>query len=156
MSSLPETASPLIREMRPADLAVIVAIEERNYGFPWSRVVFSDCLMAGYLCVVLEVDGRVVGYTILSTAAAEAHILNLCVDPDFQRRGLGRRLLDYLLGYARDVQIERLFLEVRPSNIAAIELYTRADFVRLGLRKSYYQAENGQREDALVLMRDFG
>jgi len=138
--------------MRPADLDAVVGIEQRAYEFPWSRSIFQDCLMAGYYCQVLEVAGVLVGYAILSTAAGEAHILNLCVAPERQRHGLGSRLLDELLGYATELHVERMFLEVRPTNAAAIKLYSRAGFERLGLRKAYYRTATG-REDAVVLVR---
>lgn len=155
MSAQPDTFNnPAIRTMRPDDLAAVVAIEERAYEFPWSRGIFNDCLLAGYYCAVLEVDAAVTGYTIMSVAAAEGHILNLCVGNSLRRRGLGRKLLDYLLEHVGAVNIERLFLEVRPSNAAAIALYDSAGFTRLGVRKGYYKTLDG-REDALVFMREF-
>jgi ribosomal-protein-alanine N-acetyltransferase len=140
--------------MRPADLDVITEIEEQTYDFPWSRGIFSDCLMAGYLCIVLDDNSDVIGYAIISIAAAEGHILNLCVDSPMQRQGLGRQMLDYLLDQCSLMGVERLFLEVRPSNAAAIALYENAGFGPLGVRKEYYKAVSG-REDALVLVYDF-
>jgi ribosomal-protein-alanine N-acetyltransferase len=136
------------------DLDAVAAIEVDSYAFPWSRGIFSDCLMAKYPSVVLDAGGQVVGYAILSVAAAEAHILNLCVTEKMQRQGLGRQLLDYLLQLAKSMHVERMLLEVRPSNAAAIRLYERAGFVRMGLRKNYYRADYG-REDALVLALEF-
>jgi ribosomal-protein-alanine N-acetyltransferase len=140
--------------MRASDLDAVAAIEASTYMFPWSRGIFSDCLMAGYPSFVLDTGGDVVGYAILSVAAAEAHILNLCVAEKSQRRGLGRQLLQHLLQLARSLNVERLFLEVRPSNAAAIRLYESSGFSRMGLRKDYYRAING-REDALVLALEF-
>jgi len=149
VSAQPGSFQPVIRSMQHADLDTVVEIEGAAYQFPWGRQIFSDCLMAGYLSSVLDTGTQIVGYSILSTAAAEAHILNLCVEPDFQRSGLGRQLLDHLLDYTSAIGVERIFLEVRPSNEAAIQLYERAGFVQLGVRKSYYRAAEG-REDALV------
>jgi ribosomal-protein-alanine N-acetyltransferase len=145
---------PAIRAMRADDLDAVVAIEERAYDFPWSRGIFNDCLLAGYYCVVLEADGVVSGYAIMSVAAAEGHRLNLCVENQLRRQGLGRHLLNCLLERVSAMNIERLFLEVRPSNAAAIALYDSAGFTRLGLRKGYYKAHDG-REDALVFVREF-
>lgn len=154
MSAQPGASVPIIRVMRPSDLDAVTEIEQRSYNFPWGRGIFSDCLMAGYLCIVLESEGCVIGYAIVSTAAAEGHILNLCVDVDWHRLGYGQQLLDYILDYTVDKRILRLFLEVRPSNRAAIALYENSGFTNLGVRKAYYKAEHG-REDALVLVREF-
>ena len=151
MSAEPGSFQPVIRPMQHADLEAVLEIESVAYQFPWSRQIFADCLMAGYFASVLDTGTQVIGYSILSTAAAEAHILNLCVDPDCQRAGYGRQMLDHLLDYADAVGVERMFLEVRPSNIAAIALYENAGFVQLGVRKSYYRAAEG-REDAMVLV----
>lgn len=151
MSAEPGNFSPAIRPMTHADLDAILEIEVAAYQFPWSRQIFTDCLMAGYLSSVLDTGTRVIGYSILSTAAAEAHILNLCIDPDCQRQGYGQQMLDHLLDYADAIGVERIFLEVRPSNVAAVKLYENAGFVQLGVRRSYYRAADG-REDALVLV----
>jgi len=153
MSAQPGDQAPVLRPMLPGDLDAVLDIESRAYRYPWSRTIFGDCLMAGYECIVLDTGEGLVGYAILSLAAAEAHILNLCVDPEYQQQGFGGQLLSYLLDYARDLQVERMFLEVRPSNAAALALYARESFVRLGVRKAYYRAAEG-REDALVLVRE--
>jgi ribosomal-protein-alanine N-acetyltransferase len=154
MSAQPENFVPELRAMCSADLDSVAAIENSIYTFPWGRGVFSDCLIAGYPCFVLEIDDTVVGYAIMSVAAAEGHILNLCIAARLQRQGLGQRLLDRLLELSNELQIERLFLEVRPSNTAAVNLYETNSFIHLGIRKGYYKAAEG-REDALVLLRDF-
>jgi len=78
----------------------------------------------------------------------------LCVDNRLRQQGLGRKLLNYLLARVGEQNMERLFLEVRPSNAAAIELYGSAGFTRLGVRKGYYKTRDG-REDALVFVREF-
>uniref|UniRef100_A0A0U1PBG9 [Ribosomal protein bS18]-alanine N-acetyltransferase n=1 Tax=Mizugakiibacter sediminis TaxID=1475481 RepID=A0A0U1PBG9_9GAMM len=96
-------------------------------------------------------DGtRVIGYGILSVAAGEAHVLNVCVTPAEQGRGHGRRLLQRLIDLARWHGAERVFLEVRPSNAHAIAMYERAGFNEIGRRPNYYPAARG-REDAIVM-----
>jgi ribosomal-protein-alanine N-acetyltransferase len=155
MSAQPGIAIPHVRAMRQADLDAIAAIESRSYDFPWGYGIFSDCLIASYYCIVVEVDGEITGYAIMSIAAAEAHILNLCVDVTWQRQGLGRLLLDEILNYARRQSVQRIFLEVRPSNAVAVRLYEEAGFNRLGVRPDYYQARSG-REDALVFAIQLG
>jgi ribosomal-protein-alanine N-acetyltransferase len=141
-----------IRTMKQEDLAHVSDIERRSYDFPWSHGVFRDCLLAGYQCVVLERDGEVTGYGILSVAAGEAHILNLCIEPSFRSHGYGERLLDDILFRARTSLVREIFLEVRPTNIHALALYKKKGFHRVANRPAYYQAREG-REDASVLTK---
>ncbi len=139
-----------IRAMTHDDLSMVSDIERRSYEFPWSHGVFRDCLLAGYNCVILEYGEMLAGYGILSIAAGEAHVLNLCVDPNFRSLGYGTRLLDELLSRARFAAVKEVFLEVRPSNTNAIALYRKKGFHQIARRSAYYQAHDG-REDAEVL-----
>jgi len=141
-----------IREMNHEDLALVSDIERRSYQFPWSHGVFRDCLLAGYQSIVLIREERVVGYGILSIAAGEAHILNLCIDLEYRALGYGERLLDELLYRARSASVREIFLEVRPSNTTAIALYRKKGFHQIAARPAYYQAHDG-REDAAVLAK---
>ena len=136
--------------MREADLPEIMAIEQRAYVFPWTQGVFRDCLLANHPAWVLVAQGEIIGYAVLSVAADEAHILNLCTAPEAQGNGHGRRLLRTLLQLARGRGAHRVFLEVRPSNAAAIALYHDEGFNEIGRRPRYYPAHGG-REDALVM-----
>jgi ribosomal-protein-alanine N-acetyltransferase len=142
---------PRIRIMRPEDLPQVVRIEHEAYEFPWSPGIFRDCLKAGHACWVMSWPGEICGYGILSAAAGEAHILNLCVDPQYQGMGHGRRMLRRLVDLARWHGAHRVFLEVRPSNVAAHQLYLDNDFAEIGRRPRYYPAAQG-REDAIVMM----
>jgi [ribosomal protein S18]-alanine N-acetyltransferase len=139
-----------IRLMQPADLKLVAAVERAAYQYPWSLGIFRDCLLAGYHCLVLDVGGSVTGYGIMSIAAGEAHLLNLCVHPNAQRFGYGRRLLNALLQRAAEADADKVFLEVRPSNEIALRLYRSIGFEQIGIRPAYYQAGNG-REDAVIL-----
>ena len=141
-----------IRPMGHDDLSMVSDIERRSYEFPWSHGVFRDCLLAGYHCMVLERDGRVAGYGILSIAAGEAHILNLCVDPHYRSHGFGEQLLDAILARSRAANVREIFLEVRPSNVTALALYRKKGFHKVARRPAYYQASDG-REDAAVLAK---
>lgn len=139
-----------VRLMQPSDLKAVAAVERAAYDYPWSLGIFRDCLLAGYYSLVLEAAGSVAGYGIMSIAAAEAHLLNLCVHPNSQRHGYGRRLLNALIGKAQDAGVDKVFLEVRPSNKRALALYQSVGFERIGMRPAYYQAPQG-REDAVIL-----
>lgn len=142
----------IIRAMSHDDLKVVSDIERRSYEFPWSHGVFRDCLLAGYQCLVLVRENYVIGFGILTIAAGEAHILNLCVAPEFRARGYGERLLDELLYHARSAQVREIFLEVRPSNDTALRLYRKKGFHQIAARPAYYQSHEG-REDAAVLVK---
>lgn len=144
---IPEFA---LRKMCEDDLPAVAAAERASYAFPWSEGVFRDCLRAGYLCRVAEIDHQLVGYGILSVGAGEAHILNVCIRPEFRCRGFGRRVVTGLFDIARAHGAEDLFLEVRPSNAPAIRLYQSLGLSQVALRRGYYQAEQG-REDAIVM-----
>lgn len=141
-----------IRVMTHEDLGLVSDIERRSYEYPWSHGVFRDCLLAGYQCIVLDRDEYVAGYGILSIAAGEAHILNLCVDPSYRSHGYGERLLDEILFRARGASVREIFLEVRPSNQTALALYRKKGFHTVSNRPAYYQAQAG-REDAAVLVK---
>jgi [ribosomal protein S18]-alanine N-acetyltransferase len=141
------------RAMLPSDVPAVGAVERASYPFPWSEGIFRDCLRVGYLCRVAEMEGAIVAYGVVAMGAGEAHILNLCVRSDLRGRSVGRQMLLLLLERARQAGVAEAFLEVRPSNRLAIALYQSVGFVQVGLRKGYYQAEQG-REDALVLKLD--
>jgi len=140
--------------MHPSHLPQVLEIERRAYRFPWTESIFKDCLKTGYSSwVVTNTLGEVMAYAFMSMAVGEAHILNICTDPQYLRQGLARYLFDHLLKLARAANVTIVLLEVRRSNKPAIRLYESYGFQRLGLRKAYYPAEGG-REDAFVLGLD--
>ena len=139
-----------IRAMQDLDIPAVIEIERLGYQFPWSEGIFRDCLRVGYTCRVIGVGGLLAGYGIMSVGAGEAHILNVCVADDYRCRGLGRKLMLYLMQRARALGMEEAFLEVRPSNLIASRLYHALGFAQIGVRRGYYQAPAG-REDASVL-----
>lgn len=151
MSAQAQPAAELgFRAMRLQDLDAVMAVELRAYPFPWTLGIFRDCLNAGYQAWLAVRDERIVGYGVLSIAAREAHVLNVCVDPQVQGQGIGRQVLRMLLRCARHHGADRIFLEVRPSNPHAIALYQDEGFNEIGRRPRYYPAVGG-REDALVM-----
>ena len=145
LKNLPELAV-----MTEADLPEVVATEQAIYTHPWTAGNFVDSLRAGYDCRTWRMQGELIGYFVLMSAAGEAHLLNLSVSASHQRRGHGAALLREAARVARSRGAHAIFLEVRPSNQAAQRLYTRFGFRKVGLRRDYYPAAVG-REDALVL-----
>ena len=153
MSAALENSPPLLRLMRENDLARVSMIEQRSYDFPWSVGVFADCLRVGYCCWTIGNEHEMAGYGIMSVVAQECHILNICVDPNFRRQGFAGLLLQQLLESADAHGATMAYLEVRPSNFAALDLYIEKGFAQIGQRPDYYPAQVG-REDALVLSKE--
>jgi ribosomal-protein-alanine N-acetyltransferase len=153
VSAVVQSSNMNIRPMTMDDIDVVMAIELSVYAYPWTKRILSDCMRVGYACRVAEIDGILASYCIMSTGADEAHILNLCVADEFQRRGLGQFLLTNTLDEAKEANIKNIFLEVRPSNYAAIMLYENLGFNQVGTRKDYYPTKSG-REDAVILAKD--
>ena len=129
------------------DVTEVAELEQAVSPGPWSPSIFLDCFQAGYECWVLRSDG-IAGFAIASLGAGEAHLLNLAVTPSKQGFGFGGRLLRKIIGVVKEKGAERIFLEVRPSNLKAQVIYQRAGFEFLGKRPNYYGAP--RREDALV------
>jgi ribosomal-protein-alanine N-acetyltransferase len=152
MSAILKEAALNFRPMREADLPDIMEIERSCYQHPWSATIFSDCMHAGYSCWVCSRGEIIEGYGVISVAAGESHLLNLCVRVDSRRQGVGRKLLRHLISIARRHDAEVVFLEVRPSNKLARQLYASEGFNELGSRRDYYPRGAG-REDALILGR---
>lgn len=140
--------------MAEADLPWVVENERELHAFPWTAGNFTDSLCAGYSCWVMRNGNGPVAYAVMLTVIDEAHLLNISVARAAQRRGIGGALLQYLFSEARRVGATQFFLEVRPSNAAALALYGRHGFAAVGRRKGYYPAPQGQREDAIVMRRE--
>jgi ribosomal-protein-alanine N-acetyltransferase len=141
---------PCYRRMIAEDLDAIMAIENAVYPHPWTRGNFVDSLHTGYHCWILEAGDEIIGYGVIAIAAGEAHLLNLSVAQAWQRLGHGRAMLDFLLRLARDFDVEKIFLEVRPSNVPGRGLYAAAGFREIATRRGYYPAHGG-REDAVIM-----
>ena len=138
--------------MNAHDLDEVLAIEEAVFAFPWTRGNFADSLSAGYSAWVCRIGGELVGYAVMMLVMDEAHLLTIGVAARRQGMGFGARLLRHVMRSARGMGATTLYLEVRPSNAQALDLYQHFGFVRVGVRKGYYPGVAG-REDALVLTR---
>lgn len=132
-------------------LDAVMQVEQRAYAHPWSRVNFLDALHAGYQAQMLVADDTVLGYFVAMLGVEEVHLLNLTVAPEYQGQGWAKVLLEALSIWARGQNTQWLWLEVRAGNARAMHVYEAAGFRRVGLRKAYYPAAHGQREDAVVM-----
>jgi ribosomal-protein-alanine N-acetyltransferase len=149
MSALPDLL-PRFRPMQEPDLDHVMQIEPLIYTHPWTRGNFLDSLRAGYSCWVIECGRQFAGYAVLMIGVHEAHLLNLSIAPDWQGKGYGRALLLHLVGLARDSDAAHMFLEVRPSNVAARRLYAAHGFQEITVRRGYYPS-GPVREDAILM-----
>lgn len=143
-----------IRRMTAADVPQVHVIEEATFASPWSEQSLMDEMernaCARYL-VAEEPDGSIVGYAGVWAIFEEGHITNIAVESAHRRQGIGRALLAALMQYAANLGVQYLTLEVRRGNLAAQELYKAFGFVKLSVRKNYYE-DNG--EDALLMVCD--
>lgn len=147
----PEPPQPLTQ----ADLDEVVALEAQVQAFPWTRGNFADALASGYGAWVLRREGKVAAFCILMFAPDVAHLLVIAVSKPLHRQGLGGILLDWCEQQARERGLEGVLLEVRPSNTSAVSFYQHHGYLQIGLRRGYYPAEQGAREDALVMQKRF-
>ena len=152
MSAVPAPRLEFV-PMAMADVERVAREEAAIYEFPWTFGNFADSLAAGYSSWVAREAGRLVGYAVMMLVIDEAHLLNISVLPELQRRGRGSALLHHLFGVARGHGATRIFLEVRPSNDSGRALYARHGFATVGERRGYYPAKSG-REHAIVMARD--
>ena len=139
--------------MHESDVAAVLAAEHRIYPFPWTEGNFTDSLRAGYSAWVCREEGALAGYAVMMMVFDEAHLLNISIMPERQRRGLGSDLLSHLFHVARGHGAVCMFLEVRSSNESGQAFYRRLLFSEIGRRREYYPAHAG-REDAIVMARD--
>ena len=150
MNAQLKPANLSFREMQTSDLDAVMQIETVNFPFPWTAGNFKDSITSGHDCVLLQLDDSIIGYAILMMVLDEAHLLNISVASSHKGQGLGRHLLDHMMQIGREKGGLNMFLEVRPSNIAAITLYESIGFNEMGVRPGYYPAHNG-RENAVLM-----
>ena len=155
MSAVPrprEAHPPSFMPMGHADLAEVLAVEQLAYEVPWSQGNFIDSLAAAYEAqVVRDADGVLLGYFLAMKGVDEMHLLNITIAPSHQGQGLASCLLDAVCACCRAQACTQLWLEVRMSNLRARAVYARYGFAEVGLRRAYYPALNGVREDAVLM-----
>jgi tRNA threonylcarbamoyladenosine biosynthesis protein TsaB len=138
--------------MRVEDLDEVAALEARIQAYPWTPGNFRDSLLSGHGCWVAREAGNLAGFAVTLPAVHETHLLVIGVAPGLQRRGRGRAMLAFVETQARQADMERMLLEVRPSNLPALAFYAHAGYTEIGRRRGYYPAIGG-REDAIVMTK---
>lgn len=149
------------RDMVDKDLSQVVLIEQNAQVSPWTRLSFEESLSRsesslGHACRVLHVEDEVVAYNVLSSVLDELHILNVVTTPHLQGIGLGHRLMQDIVDFAQFRSLNKLFLEVRASNLIAQNLYLKWQFKHIAMRKQYYRTADPKspKEDAMVYLRE--
>ena len=141
---------PLLRRMSLSDLPEVMEISQQSLPKPWSAGVWREELSSAFsLYMVLEENGAVSGHIGVKLVYDEAHIMTLAVRPERRRRGFARTLVQAAINDPASAGVRRVYLEVRPSNLAARGLYRSLGFVETGVRPDYYGDE-----DALLMTLD--
>ncbi|HHY40954.1 MAG TPA: ribosomal protein S18-alanine N-acetyltransferase [Syntrophaceticus sp.] len=142
-----------IRFMEKGDIEEIMLIEKCSFPAPWSAKAFLNELQNKFArYFVLVEQGKVIGYAGMWLFARESHITTIAVHPNYRNQGYGRMLMNFLIEYSRQEDVDTMILEVRTSNIPAIKLYSSLGFKKIGIRKNYYLETQ---EDAIVMLRKF-
>lgn len=144
-----------ISSLTTSDLAAAYAIEQRSHAFPWSEKTLASNQGDRYFNLRLDVDGEMAAFAVTQVVVDEATLFNIAVDPAYQRRGLGRALLEHLIAELEAKDVFTLWLEVRASNTAARALYESLGFNEATIRRNYYPAKEG-REDAIIMALPLG
>lgn len=143
----------MIRKMQTNDIDRVYEIENQAFFEPWSKKnLIKDLETNTFLeHFVYEEEGNILGFYIASQVLDEVEIFTIAVDKAYQNFGIGSKLLDHLVAWAKDESVKKIWLEVSTKNQAAISLYQKFDFKVMGLRKNYYQKLG---EDAYNMMKE--
>lgn len=141
-----------IRSSQVKDIPAILEIEQSAHLSPWSEKLLNSSFSNRSHNFVAETTEQIVGYVFSSLVADELTLENICVAPSKQGQGIGRLLMQYLLEQAKSLQVQDVWLEVRASNIAAIELYKQFGFIEQGVRKNYYPIPSSHEKEDAILM----
>lgn len=139
-------------KIRPAssdDIDSIVEIENSTNLMPWTKAQFISSMEVGHYSTVLEHGDVLIGFAIFSPVIPESHLLNIAIDPAHHRKGLGNKLLKQIILQNKAIGVKVITLEVRVSNLIAINLYEKNGFHKDAIRQNYYSGP--EKEDALLM-----
>ena len=151
MSTPSQTLQVRFEVMTESHLDAVTALEQQAHPHPWQKRHFADCLTSAYEAQLLMAGDRLLGYFVAMKGVDEVHLLNITVAPPYQRQGWARVMLDALALWSSGQGAQWLWLEARHSNSRAIHIYQAHGFRHVGMRRQYYPATSGQREDAVVM-----
>jgi len=149
-----ETPNIRLRKTVYKDIKTILNIEKQQFPHPWPQHFFNDEISHDISYFYVAEDIRIqqpVGYIIFWIIEEEMELHKIAVSQAYRNRGIGKGLFQFMLKTAKEKKIEKIFLEVRKSNIAAIKLYESFNFKLIGIRKKYY---NDPLEDAMTYCLD--
>ncbi len=142
--------------LQAKNLAEVFKIENKASKHPWSKKAHQDSVQQNYPSLFLTSQGKMVGFIVFNFLADECHLLNIAIDPELQGNGHGQQLIKAMIDEAELAQMKMVILEVRKSNLSALNLYRKLNFEQIGLRKNYYRSSSEQdstREDAIVMQK---
>lgn len=128
-----------IERMREEDLSEVLRIEKESFSDPWTEECFLEDLHRELSYpAVAKIGGKVVGYTCLWKILDELQIANIAVDKGYRRKGIAQKLMAWVIQQGTGQGCKRITLDVRESNIIALEFYRKYGFEKIGQRKNYY------------------
>jgi ribosomal-protein-alanine N-acetyltransferase len=146
-----------LRTLRAEQAAACARIHSAGFAYPWSAAELESLIASPNALGLAALDpanAKLRGFVLSRLAADEAEILTIAVDPALRKGGVGRDLLRMHLGQVAGAGAKRLFLEVDSENPAALALYARFGFAKVGERKGYYKRPDGKTATALTMRRD--
>ncbi|ALS32058.1 ribosomal-protein-alanine N-acetyltransferase [Pseudoalteromonas translucida KMM 520] len=132
----------------------LMAIETACHSHPWTLNTMSSCIGGRYFNLAAFNGDTMVGFYIGEKAGPDFTLMDICVAPSEQGKGIAKQLLSQFIDYGEQQNAENLFLEVRESNTPAIKLYENAGFIEMSVRKNYYPSDNPAKngfEDAILM-----
>jgi ribosomal-protein-alanine N-acetyltransferase len=142
-------------KLTQVEIPSLLSIEERNSDYPWTQLQFTTSIEnSNNLCYSISLNGKTIGYLIAMLAIDSTDILNIGIDPDFQRKGHGTAILKHLIEELGKRHIGEILLEVRVGNKSAIQFYKKQGFKEISVRKDYYMNNSNkrsQREDGIIM-----
>lgn len=142
------------KEVDESAIEQLMAIETACHSHPWTLKTMSSCMGGRYFNLAAFNKNTLVGFYIGEKAGPDFTLMDICITPSEQGKGIAKQLLSQFIEYGEQQNAENLFLEVRESNTRAIALYERAGFIEMSVRKNYYPSDNPAKngfEDAILM-----